>query len=63
MVKLADRITNLQPPPIHWTSAKILQYRDEAIEIHTHLQLASPFLASRLAAKIQNYLEVEGRRL
>lgn len=55
MVKLADRITNLQPPPIHWTSAKIVKYRDEAIEIHTHLQAASPFLALRLAAKIQKY--------
>jgi len=55
MVKLADRITNLQPPPLHWTQAKILKYRDEAIEIHTHLQAASPFLASRLVEKIQNY--------
>jgi (p)ppGpp synthase/HD superfamily hydrolase len=55
MVKLADRITNLQPPPIHWDPAKIRRYREEAIEIHTHLQSASPFLAKRLAAKIQNY--------
>ncbi|PSB58682.1 HD domain-containing protein [Chamaesiphon polymorphus] len=55
MVKLADRITNLQPPPIHWDSAKIRRYREEAIEIYTHLQSASPFLAKRLAAKIQNY--------
>ena len=38
MVKLADRITNLQPPPPHWTPEKILKYRDEAIVIHTHLQ-------------------------
>lgn len=56
MVKLADRITNLQPPPIHWTAEKIIRYRDDAIVIHTHLQSASPFLASRLAEKIQNYL-------
>jgi (p)ppGpp synthase/HD superfamily hydrolase len=55
MVKLADRITNLQPPPIHWDTAKIRRYRDEAIEIHTHLQSASPFLASRLAEKIEHY--------
>jgi (p)ppGpp synthase/HD superfamily hydrolase len=63
MVKLADslsetlreRITNLQPPPIHWDSSKIRRYRDEAIEIHTRLQMASPFLAARLAEKIQNY--------
>ena len=55
MVKLADRITNLQPPPIHWTTEKIGRYREEAIEIHTHLQAASSFLAARLAEKIQNY--------
>lgn len=55
MVKLADRITNLQPPPPHWTLAKIQQYRDEAILIHTHLQAASPYLAARLAEKIHNY--------
>ncbi len=55
MVKLADRITNLQPPPIHWTVEKIGRYREEAIEIHIHLQSASPFLAARLALKIQNY--------
>jgi (p)ppGpp synthase/HD superfamily hydrolase len=55
MVKLADRISNLQPPPPHWTQEKILRYRDEAIEIHTHLQSASPFLSTRLAAKIQTY--------
>lgn len=56
MVKLADRITNLQPPPAHWDRAKIYRYRDEAIEIHDRLQAASPFLARRLAEKIQNYL-------
>jgi (p)ppGpp synthase/HD superfamily hydrolase len=55
MVKLADRITNLQPPPPHWDLAKIRRYRDEALEIHTCLQAASPYLAARLAQKIQNY--------
>ncbi len=56
MVKLADRISNLQPPPSHWTQDKIIRYRDEAIEIHTALKDASPFLALRLAEKIENYL-------
>jgi (p)ppGpp synthase/HD superfamily hydrolase len=55
MVKLADRITNLQPPPAHWTAEKIAKYRDEAIEIHARLQTASPFLAMRLAEKIKIY--------
>jgi (p)ppGpp synthase/HD superfamily hydrolase len=56
IVKLADRITNLQPPPAHWTSEKILWYQAEAVQIHAHLQSASPYLGSRLAAKIQNYI-------
>jgi (p)ppGpp synthase/HD superfamily hydrolase len=56
MVKLADRISNLQPPPSHWTSEKILRYRDEAMEIHTSLQAASPFLGMRLLEKIEHYL-------
>jgi guanosine-3',5'-bis(diphosphate) 3'-pyrophosphohydrolase len=56
IVKLADRITNLQSPPHYWTQEKIIRYRDEAIEIHNALKAASPFLASRLATKIENYL-------
>jgi (p)ppGpp synthase/HD superfamily hydrolase len=55
MVKLADRISNLQSPPPDWTKAKISRYRDEAIEIHTRLHPASQFLSLRLAEKIQNY--------
>jgi (p)ppGpp synthase/HD superfamily hydrolase len=55
MVKLADRISNLQPPPPHWTTEKISRYRDEAIEIHTTLQAASPFLALRAIEKIAHY--------
>jgi (p)ppGpp synthase/HD superfamily hydrolase len=56
MVKLADRITNLQPPPAHWTNEKILRYQAEALEIHDRLQMASPYLGSRLAEKIENYI-------
>jgi (p)ppGpp synthase/HD superfamily hydrolase len=56
MVKLADRISNLQPPPAYWTPIKISNYRDEAILIHDRLQSASPFLAVRLAEKIRNYI-------
>jgi (p)ppGpp synthase/HD superfamily hydrolase len=55
MVKLADRISNLQSPPPHWTSEKIGRYRDEAIEIHTALKDASPFLSQRLLEKIATY--------
>ncbi|MEK6221934.1 MAG: HD domain-containing protein, partial [Chloroflexota bacterium] len=33
LVKLADRITNLSKPPMHWTAEKIFGYREEAVEI------------------------------
>ena len=56
MVKLADRITNLQPPPSHWQTEKILRYQAEAVEIHAHLQPASAYLALRLTEKIHNYI-------
>jgi len=55
MVKLADRIVNLQPPPAHWDARKIAAYRDEAILIHNRLKEASPFLAERLRQKIEAY--------
>lgn len=55
MVKLADRITNLQPPPYYWTKHKIKQYRNEAIEIHEALKGANDVLSSRLLSKIEQY--------
>ncbi|PKL80289.1 MAG: bifunctional (p)ppGpp synthetase/guanosine-3',5'-bis(diphosphate) 3'-pyrophosphohydrolase [Candidatus Melainabacteria bacterium HGW-Melainabacteria-1] len=55
MVKLADRITNLQAPPRGWDQAKIARYRDEAGLILAQLGHASDFLASRLQHKIAAY--------
>ncbi len=55
MVKMADRITNLQPPPSHWDQEKILQYKKEAEIIYDHLKDANKFLADRLRHKIDNY--------
>jgi len=55
MVKLADRITNLQPPPHNWTQDKVRRYKQEAIEIHEWLREGSPFLADRLKGKIDVY--------
>jgi (p)ppGpp synthase/HD superfamily hydrolase len=55
IVKLADRITNLAPPPVHWEKSKIKQYREEAIEIHQALREASHYLSKRLEAKIEDY--------
>jgi guanosine-3',5'-bis(diphosphate) 3'-pyrophosphohydrolase len=55
MVKMADRITNLQPPPHYWQQEKINRYAEEARQIYTELQAASPFLALRLQQKISDY--------
>ncbi|KST63656.1 HD domain-containing protein [Mastigocoleus testarum] len=55
MVKLADRISNLQSPPHYWTKEKKICYREEAISIYETLKDASSFLALRLANKIEDY--------
>ena len=57
MVKLCDRITNLQPPPKHWDKAKIAAYQEEARLILQELGEASPFLAERLDLKITHYCQ------
>jgi len=55
MVKLADRIDNLQPPPGDWTAEKRAAYKKEAELIHEALCPASDILADRLMAKIHSY--------
>jgi (p)ppGpp synthase/HD superfamily hydrolase len=55
MVKLADRITNLQSPPHYWTKEKIKNYCLEAQNILNALGHANEYLAQRLAYKIKNY--------
>ena len=55
MVKLADRITNLQPPPGNWSKEKIGNYLQEAVTIHEYLGGASGYLSSRLLEKIDGY--------
>jgi (p)ppGpp synthase/HD superfamily hydrolase len=55
MVKLADRIINLQPPPADWNTEKRSKYRDEAVQIYESLKSSSVVLAGRLAAKIADY--------
>lgn len=54
-VKLADRIVNLDPPPSHWSDAKVAEYRDEALEILDALGTASARLAGRLRRRIARY--------
>ena len=55
MVKLCDRITNLQPPPKHWDKEKIANYKHEANFILSELGEANQFLAERLRMKIHEY--------
>lgn len=55
MVKLGDRITNLEPPPPQWTLEKRRAYRDEARQILEALRGASPWLEARLAGRISAY--------
>lgn len=55
LVKLADRITNLQPPPSYWSGDKIKRYQAEAVTILDALGEASDYLATRLQRKIAAY--------
>ena len=57
MVKLADRITNLQPPPKGWykIDGKVEAYRKEAEKILSRLGDASEVLTERLREKIGVY--------
>ncbi len=55
IVKLADRINNLDPPPHHWDDAKKRAYQEEAVQIYESLKSASPYLSVRLLEKIQAY--------
>ena len=57
-VKLADRITNLQPPPIHWAPEKIDAYREEAKLIYEELKDGNAYLANRLKEAIENYAKM-----
>jgi GTP diphosphokinase / guanosine-3',5'-bis(diphosphate) 3'-diphosphatase len=54
-VKLADRISNLQPPPAHWTATKRAAYQQEARVILEALGGGHSTLAARLAQKILGY--------
>lgn len=55
IVKLADRITNLQEPPASWSVEKRKAYQQEAREILNRLGLANQFLKERLTSRIDNY--------
>jgi (p)ppGpp synthase/HD superfamily hydrolase len=55
MVKLADRIANLAPPPAAWSRDKCRAYREQAIAIADALGAASAALDARLRTRIASY--------
>ena len=55
LVKIADRITNLQTPPSHWTKDKIAKYCEEAKLISSTLSDKNRYLNKRLDSKIAEY--------
>ncbi len=54
-VKLADRITNLQKPPAHWSISKMQEYKNEAETILKGLAGGNSYLENRLKIKIKEY--------
>ena len=62
-VKLADRITNLQPPPAEWIADKNIQYAKDAQIILDELRDGNQYLAERLEAKISEYRNLNKRFL
>lgn len=61
MVKLADRITNLAPPPFYWDNTKKQGYQEEALVIHEYLYEANELLSQRLLARIEAYKKYMGK--
>jgi guanosine-3',5'-bis(diphosphate) 3'-pyrophosphohydrolase len=57
IVKLADRITNLQNPPEHWNPEKIIAYHAEAKTIFHSLGDKNEYLSNRLEYKIEEYTQ------
>ena len=55
MVKLADRITNLQPPPQHWSKGKIDEYFNEATTILDQLGFLNAALSERMKQQMNVY--------
>lgn len=55
IVKLADRITNLQEPPVFWNQEKRERYQKEATLINEILNEKNGYLNKRLKEKIAMY--------
>lgn len=55
IVKLADRITNLQKPPQSWSADKITFYYQQSIMINEKLANKNAYLNQRLEQKIKKF--------
>ncbi len=55
IVKLADRVVNMEPPPKHWDATKRTRYHGEAKKILDRLGHASTTLSARLQEKIARH--------
>jgi (p)ppGpp synthase/HD superfamily hydrolase len=55
LIKMCDRITNLQKPPASWTSEKIAEYLEESKIILEMLGNSHIYAANRLKLKIEDY--------
>lgn len=55
MVKLADRVTNLQEPPKKWDNDKKKAYLKEAKFIYSCLKNSNLYLSTRLNQKIEEF--------
>jgi (p)ppGpp synthase/HD superfamily hydrolase len=55
IIKMADRIVNLRPPPALWDQEKITEYHKESQKILCRLGPANQALADRLKQKIGQY--------
>jgi guanosine-3',5'-bis(diphosphate) 3'-pyrophosphohydrolase len=62
-VKMADRITNLQPPPKDWSNQKRKEYTEEATLIYDQLNIGNSFLAARLKSSIEEYKKFDEKSL
>lgn len=55
LVKMADRINNLQKPPKHWDTAKMMRYQKEAQFILEELGGVHAYIEARLKQKMEAY--------
>ena len=55
IVKLCDRITNLQKPPVKWDKEKIKKYHLQAASIAQALEGKNAYLDKRILSKIKDF--------